>query len=70
MTPPMDHLVADPQWLLTVVEAPLIAALVWILHSLRRTLPDPLQRPPALPPVWEGEPGATAAASAPSDRGG
>jgi hypothetical protein len=50
----MDHLVADPQWLLTVVEAPLIAALVWILHSLRRTLPDPLQgEPGASPPPPE-----------------
>jgi hypothetical protein len=51
MNPPIDNILAfDPQLLLTAVEAPLVALLAWLLHSLRRALPDPLHTEPGAAP--------------------
>lgn len=44
----MPSLPPDPQWIAAAVEAPLMAVLAWMLHSLRRSI---AQAPDCPPPV-------------------
>ncbi len=34
----------DPTWWITVVEAPIVAALFWMIHGLRRDLQERIER--------------------------
>ncbi|TPG60557.1 hypothetical protein EAH89_04130 [Roseomonas nepalensis] len=47
----MPSLATDSQWIAAAVDTPFIALLAWMLHQLRRSLPQPPDRDAAEPPL-------------------